>query len=98
MKRTAPKAGVVTATMADKGIDARNTYKVPVKQWRKWSRIARTVFNRVYNFAINNPELILHPQAVKTTKPAHWKTIAWNAAWIAADATDDSLPDYVESI
>ena len=97
MKRKAPKPEKVTATMLDKGIDARNRYKVPVKQWRKWSRIARTVFNRVYNFAINNESLLMHPKA-PASKPVHWKTTAWNAAWVAADAVDDTLPDYVENI
>lgn len=84
--------------MLDKGIDARNRYKVPVKQWRKWSRIARTVFNRVYNFAINNQSMLLHPGVKVVFTAKHWKTTAWNVAWTAADAVDDSLPDFIEDV
>lgn len=72
----------------------QNRYRVPVKQWRKWSELARLSFNRSYSFIHDNQSIIIHPKA-KTAKPAEWKTIAWNAAWIAADATDDTIPDEV---
>lgn len=75
----------------------RNLYKVPLKQWRKWSETARTVFNRVYDFAYNNQPLVTHPKAEKV-KPTHWKTVAWNVAWIAADAVDDTIPDVIEDV
>lgn len=74
-----------------------NQYRVPVKQWRKWSEAARAVFNRVYDFVVNNPELMTHPKADKL-KPFHLKTIAWNTGWIAADAVDDKIPTIVEDI
>lgn len=95
--KTKPRKGTVTATMLDKGIDARNRYKVPQKQWRKWSRIARTVFSRVYMFMLHNERITVHPRSPKQT-PAQWKTTAWNTAWISADAVDDALPDYIETI
>lgn len=74
-----------------------NNFKAPTKQWRKWSETARAVFNRVYDFAIENPTLMLHPRA-EVPKPAHWKTVAWNAAWVAADAVDGAIPTQVEDI
>lgn len=69
----------------------RNSNRVPKKQWRKWSGVARRVFNATYSFIHDNPDLMQHPGAPKP-KPFHWKTVAWNAAWIAADAVDDSIP------
>ena len=65
--------------------------RVPKKQWRTWSLQARRVFNDTYSFIHDNPDLMQHPAAPKP-KPFHWKTVAWNAAWIAADAVDDSIP------
>ena len=75
----------------------KNEFKVPLSQWRKWSATAKAVFNRVYDFAISNPTLMMHPKA-EPLKPFHWKTVAWNAAWIAADAADDVIPTAVEDI
>jgi len=34
-----------------------------------------------------NQKLIAHPRMEKI-KAAHWKTVAWNAAWLAADRID----------
>lgn len=65
----------------------KNRNRVPTKQWRKWSAKAHDVFNEVYSFAYDNPDLMTHPAAPKP-KPLYWKTVAWNAAWIAADAVD----------
>ena len=75
----------------------RNSFKVPQKQWCKWSGLARSVFNRVYDFAFNSIELLNHPKAPVLT-PAWAKTLAWNTAWIAADAVDDEIPSVVEEI
>ena len=69
----------------------KNTFRVPVKQWRRWSATARAVFNRTYDFVHDNQGLMTHPK-MSAIKPAHWKTVAWNAAWIAADAVDDTVP------
>jgi hypothetical protein len=70
----------------------RNTYKVPVSQWRKWGERGRVTFNWLYGLMMNDPALFNHPKAVKQ-KPAHWKTVAWNAAWLAADAVKDAVKD-----
>lgn len=73
---------------------ATNRYNVPQKQWRKWSSDARSVFNRVFEFIRNNQWAMLHPKQPKVTKE-HWDTTAWNAAWISADAVDDTVPHKV---
>ena len=75
----------------------KNVNRVPKKQWMKWSTNARLAFNRSYEFIYNNQDLIIHPRAA-TASPFHWKTIAWNAAWIAADAIDDSIPTEIVTV
>lgn len=62
-----------------------NTFKVPLKQWRKWTPAARKVFNEVYDTMVNNQGLFQHPKTAAVPQ-AQWTTTAWNAAWIAADA------------
>jgi hypothetical protein len=62
-----------------------NRYKVPLKKWRKWSASARRVFNETYSAMANNQMTFLHPQQDKISGRL-WRTTAWNAAWIAADA------------
>ena len=62
-----------------------NLYRVPVRKWVKWGPMARQVFNEVYSAMSRNQRLFLHPQAEKVSKRL-WRTVAWNAAWIAADA------------
>ena len=64
---------------------AANRYKVPVRQWRKWSPEDRERFNEVYSAMVSNQRLFLHP-AQKPVKRELWKTTAWNAAWTAAGA------------
>jgi hypothetical protein len=62
-----------------------NRYKVPLKKWRKWGASARRVFNETYSAMANNQTTFLHPQQDKISRRL-WRTTAWNAAWIAADA------------
>ena len=62
-----------------------NLYHVPVKKLRKWGPKSRQVFNEVYSTMSRNQWTFLHPQQEKISKRL-WKTTAWNAAWIAADA------------
>lgn len=62
-----------------------NLYRVPVKQWDKWSAVGRQVFNEVYSSMVGNQWLFLHPKQEKMSR-SHWKTTAWNAAWTAASA------------
>lgn len=65
-----------------------------MKQWKKWSGTAKEVFSDVYSFVFFNQDVMTHPKAVKIT-PKHWKTLAWNTAWIAADAVDGTIPDII---
>jgi hypothetical protein len=52
-----------------------------------WSLEARRVFHYLYDFMMLNPASFLHPEADEIPEE-HWKTIAYNAAWIAANAVD----------
>ena len=63
----------------------KNINRVPKKQWLRWSDKAKRVFNETYAFMMDNPDIITHPKQ-KPILFFHWKTICWNAAWIAADA------------
>lgn len=69
----------------------KNKYRVPAKQWKRWSVEARSIFNKCYDFVMDNQELLSHPGSPKL-KPYHWKTLSWNMAWVAADAFDNSIP------
>jgi hypothetical protein len=71
-----------------------NDYRVPKKTWKRWSKKARRVFNEVYDFAYSNQSLMTHPKQ-PVMEPYHWKTVAWNAAWVAADAVDKTMPTVV---
>lgn len=62
-----------------------NVYHVPLRKWRRWDARARQVFNEVFSALAGNQRLFLHPEQEKVSKRL-WKTTAWNAAWIAADA------------
>jgi len=66
-----------------------NVFKVNKKKWKKWSPLARAVFNDVYELMHDNSYLFRHPQDGPVYHK-HWKTTAWNAAWIAADAVVDN--------
>jgi hypothetical protein len=61
-----------------------NTYKVPLRQWRKWSSTERFVFNAVFSAAIKNQVVLSHPQ-MESVSARMWRTLCWNFAWIAAD-------------
>jgi len=62
---------------------ASNRYKVPSKAWSKWTDSGRAVFNELYA-VMRDQRMFTHPDAVLQTA-AVWRTIRWNAAWIAAD-------------
>jgi hypothetical protein len=64
---------------------ATNRYKVPQEQWRRWTTRGRQVFNYIFGYMRTHPELFLHPKA-PALPAAHWRTVAWNAAWLAAGA------------
>lgn len=62
-----------------------NLYHVPQRQWRKWTEIARRVFNEVYSATNGNQSLFLHPKAEASPR-SQWRTTSWNVAWTSADA------------
>jgi hypothetical protein len=62
----------------------QNVHGVAKRQWKKWDKLARYVFNETYELMINNQGLFKHPKDVPSDLEM-WKTTAWNAAWIAAD-------------
>ena len=64
-----------------------NCFWVKDSVWKKWSKNARQVFNMTYRFMRDNQDLMIHPNT-KKVPGLQWKTTAWNAAWVAADATD----------
>lgn len=68
-------------------ISRANLYHVPVKQWNRWTPHGREVFNIVYSTVRDNQGLFLHPKAAMHSRE-HWKTAAWNTAWIAANAAE----------
>lgn len=69
---------------------AKNAYKVPVKKWRKWSELARRVFNLHFYELKENQSILTHPQC-DTMSARMWRTVAWNAAWLAADSVMSAL-------
>ena len=71
-------------------VSRANLYHVPLRQWRKWAPQARQVFNELYSSMIGNQEIFLHPKTEALSRQK-WKTVAWNASWIAAGATQDVL-------
>lgn len=64
---------------------AANPHKVPLRQWRKWDELARGVFNDTFETMVGSQNLFLHPRQ-DGPRAEYWKTTAWNAAWIAAEA------------
>ncbi len=62
----------------------RNHYRVPAKEWRKWDAAEKQLFNSVYSHMYNNQDFYTHSGQEKI-KHFHWKVLAWNSAWMAAD-------------
>ena len=68
-----------------------NTNKVPKKQWTKWNKKeVRLMFNGLYKEMMDEPQNFQHHKAVQL-EGTYWKTVAWNASWIAADILNDNL-------
>lgn len=72
-------------------ISRASLYHVPGKKWAEWTPHARGVFNLVYSTIRANQSLFIHPKATPHSRE-QWNTVAWNAAWTAANAADgDSI-------
>ena len=67
----------------------RNLHRVPLRKWRRWSEGARCVFNETYT-AIYEGWGTLAPDSAQGVPRRGRRVIAWNAAWIAADAAAEA--------
>lgn len=80
-----------------------NDHKVPNGLWNEWSEEGKNLFNYVFNQLLRlGLELIAHPETIareaENMSPEEWRTIAWNAACVAAwGATDSTIPVEVVS-
>jgi hypothetical protein len=61
-------------------IMAKNTHKVPKKQWAKWSKQEQAVFNRLWCRLCPG---VLPPAAKMTQR--QFNILRWNVCWTAAD-------------
>jgi len=56
----------------------------------EWTAQQREVFGRVFRFIYCNQDNVKHPKASSICE-RHWRTVAWNAAFVAANALCDTL-------
>lgn len=63
----------------------KDEFKVGKGQWKRWTPQAQRVFNYLYPLMLENKSLFVHPKA-DYVQDVLWKTTAWNAAWMAAEA------------
>lgn len=64
-----------------------NIHRVPARQWSRWTFQARWMFNNVMN-RMADQALVKHPD-YEDAPGDYWDTVRWNAAWIAADLTNE---------
>ena len=65
----------------------KNNHRVNARVWKRWGLRAQAVFNGTYEDILHiGPALFLHPLTVaRKLSKTEFSTIAWNAAWTAAD-------------
>ena len=75
----------------------KNPHKVPAKQWQKWNKKQRKMFNGVYEDIMNvGTALFVHPITMqRKLSDDEFRTIAWNAAWTAADVLKDKRTSHM---
>lgn len=78
-----------------KRLQQENKYQVGARKWRNWPDLCQRVFNQTYESINLNQLIIIHPGGEEDT-PEHWDTVAWNAAWLAADACQKGLKDIIK--
>jgi len=83
--------------MSHKDINPQNAHSVPKKQWKKWTMIGKNVFNKTYEYMMENPDHFKHPNA-DLVPTEFFKITAWNAAWIAADICSRGEKHYIKEI
>lgn len=63
-----------------------NVHNVPQKKWGRWDDMQRRLFNHIYADAKQIGTSLFHPATIqKGLSSAEMDTVAWNAAWLAAD-------------
>jgi hypothetical protein len=77
----------IVETKADDRDAVMNPHKVMQSQWKKWNGVQRRAFNSLFSFAMKNQKLLLHPKG-PAMAPEHFRTVAWNFAWAAADSAN----------
>ncbi len=66
------------------GRAVHNRFKVPLKQWNKWTNHAKNVFNKLYHeMRPSNQWAFSHPKMLPMPKE-YWDVLRWNAAFTAA--------------
>ena len=68
-----------------------NTYKVSKRTWKRWTPVARAVFNQTY-MLLRGDWVTLAPMSMQKVTPSARDVFSWNAAWIAADAAFEANP------
>lgn len=68
-----------------------NDFKVPARRWRRWSRLARGVFNETYRSIAWNWALLAPATLAKLGSQRGRRILAFNAAWLAADEAQRGL-------
>lgn len=53
-------------------------------RWNKWSGQSQSMFRDMYEFIDANQTIFSHPKMIEMPKE-YWNTIAWNAAYMAAE-------------
>lgn len=83
--------------------DPKNTYGVSKRSWSSWTLVGKHVFNKTFISLMENQEVFNHPEHLKengTMLDKHWRTVAFNAAYIAADVCSRGerhlLKDYMK--
>lgn len=68
---------------------AKNTHKVPKKFWDTLTPTGKEIFNSLYSTMRQNQGIFLHPKQ-EALSAQMWKTVAWNASWLAAEFERDA--------
>lgn len=68
----------------------QNKHKVSKAQWEKWPHQSQETFNWLFELMTRDTRLFLHPKSPAPSEQG-MRTMAWNAAWLAADAVRDAL-------
>lgn len=74
-----------------------NRFKVPMKQWRKWSLLQQTTFNTVFERMTTLGPSILAAPAQHDMDRREFEVLAWNTAWTVADTVLQAVVQVLET-